>query len=224
MSQYKTITTTPAGAPAVTMARPAAHSEPNKPDKPAKADHTTEMVKERIEPGRDIFAEPIQDDNKVKAETTGGVDPAVLVEEQKAKDERMRSAIESLKTKVGPLSPSEAIAKAAIEQAEYNAIVKDPSKDDSERKEDERNTDSPVPQREETEEKAKAVEEKVANPKEDAHDKEEKEKDESISSIQPAPSSTGDDKEAEEEAKKTRSPEEIEADRVRQELFGKDKD
>jgi hypothetical protein len=190
------------------------------------------MVKEKI-------AEPIQDDNEVKVEAAGGVDPAVLVEKQKAKDEKMRSAIESLKTKVGPLSPSEAIAKAAIEQAEYNAIVKHPSKGDSKRKEDERNAESPVPQRQETEEKAnaveeteekveqaKAVEEKVTNAKpkkEDADDKEEKEKDESISSIQPAPSSTGDAKE-EEEAKKTRSPEEIEADRERQELFGKDKD
>jgi hypothetical protein len=75
----------------------------NKADKPAKADYTTDTVKEKIEPGRDIFVKPIQDNNKLKAETTGDVDPVVLVEEQKAKDERMRSAIEKLKTKVGPL-------------------------------------------------------------------------------------------------------------------------
>jgi hypothetical protein len=132
MSQYKTIATTPAGAPAVTAAvPPAAHAEPNKkPGEPAKAEHTTEMVKEKIEPGRDIFANPIQD-NKVNAETTNGVDPAVLEEEKKAKEEKMRSEIEKLKNKVGPLSPSEVVAKAAIEQAEYDAIVKDPSKDDS---------------------------------------------------------------------------------------------
>jgi len=200
------------------------------------------MVKEKIEPGRDIFAEPIQE-NKVKIETIGGVDPAVLEEEQKAKDERMRSMIEKLKTKVGPLSPSEAIVKAAIEEAEYDAIVKDPSKDDSKPKEDEQKADlkptndaqkaeSAAPQGQKTEEKAKSVEEtkdkvvqetedKVAKPKkEDAHDKEEK--DESTSSIQPAPISTHDEEEEKKE-KKTPTPEEIEADRVRKELFGKEK-
>jgi hypothetical protein len=84
------------------------------------------------------------------------VDPVVLVEEQKAKDERMRSAIEKLKTKIGPLSPSEAIAKAAIEHAGYNAIVKDPSKDDSNPKEHEQRAESTTLQKQETEEKAKA--------------------------------------------------------------------
>jgi hypothetical protein len=43
-------------------------------------------------------------------------------------------------------------------------------------------------------------------------------------SIQPAPSSTDDAKEEVEKAKKTRAPpEDIEADRVRQALFGKEK-
>lgn len=223
MSQYKTITTTPAGAPAVTMkAPPAAHGEPNKPGNPAKAEHTTEMVKEKIEPGRDIFAKPIQDDNKVKAETIADVDPAVLEEEKKAKDERMRSMIEELKNKVGPLSPSEEVAKAAIEKAEWDVTVKDPSKDDSGPKGDEQKVDSTAPQREETEEKpVEVTEEKVTKPKkEDAHGKEEK--DEPVSSIQPAPSSSHDEEEEDKE-KKAPSLEEIEADRVRKKLYSKEK-
>ena len=222
MAQYKTITTTPAGAPAVTMAKPpAAHAEPNKPGNPAKAEHTTEMVKEKIEPGRDIFANPIQDDN-VNPQTTASVNPAVLEAKKKAKEEKMRSQIEKLKSQVGPLRASDIIVKDAIEQAEFDAIVKDPSLDDSKPKEDEQKAESTAPQRDGVEEKTEEekeekTEEKVTKPKkEGTHDKEEK--DESLSSIQSAPSPTHDEEEEERE-KKPLSPEEIEADRVRQSLW-----
>ena len=242
MSQYKTIATIPAGAPTVTaVVPPVAHAEPNrKPGEPAKAEHTTEMVKEKIEPGRDIFANPIQN-NEVKAETSNTVDPAALEEERKAKEEKMRSEIERLKNKVGPLSPSEAIAKAAIEQAEFDAIVKDPSKDDSKPKEDEKKAETTVLEKEEktmekveekVEEKAEEKAEKKAEEKaeekktetekkpksEGTHDKEVK--DGSVSSIQPAPSSGHDVKD--EKEKTPLSPEEIEAERVRQVLYGKE--
>ena len=243
MAQYKTITTTPAGAPAVTMAKPpAAHAEPNKPGNPAKAEHTTEMVKEKIEPGRDIFANPIQDDN-VNPQTTASVNPAVLEAKKKAKEEKMRSQIEKLKSQVGPLRASDIIVKDAIEQAEFDAIVRDPSLDDSKPKEDEQKAESTAPQRDGVEEKTEEekekeekteekkagekagekteveeeTEEKVTKPKkEGTHDK--VEKDESLSSIQSAPSPTHDEEEGERE-KKPLSPEEIEADRVRQSLW-----
>jgi len=225
MSQYNTIATTPAGAAVVTAAAPpAAHAVPNKkPGEPAKAEHTTEMVKEKIEPGRDIFASPIQD-NKVNAESTSGVDPAALEEERKSKEEKMRSDIEKLMNKVGPLSPSEAIAKAAIEKAEFDAIVKDPSKDDSESKEDEKKAETTAPKEEEkTTEKTEEKQEKIEEEKlksGDAHDKEAEP--EPVSSIQPAPSSAPDEKG--EKEKKTLSPEEIEGERVRQSLYGKEKE
>ena len=220
MSQYKTIATTPASAPAIaTTMPPAAHGEPkNKPEEPAKADYTTAMVKEKIEPGRDIFASPIKE-HVFSAETAGGVDPAVLEKEKKAKEEKMRSEIEALKTKVGPLSPSEVVVKAAIEQAEFDAIVKDPSKDNSKPKEDEMKVETTPPRDEEKTEEKKAEAKIAEKPKsEEVHDKEAK--DESVSSIQSAPSSAYD--ETEEKKKKPLSPEEIEAERVRQALYGKD--
>jgi len=223
MSQYKTIATTPAGAPAVTMVvPPAAHTEPNKPGNPAKAEHTTELVKEKIEPGRDIFASPIQD-NKVNVETTGGVDPVVLEEEKKVKEEKMRSEIEKLMNKVGPLSPSEVVAKAAIEKAEFDAIVKDPLKDDAKPKAGEQKAESTAPRREEktNEETEEKTDEKVTEEKPEHDDKEED--DGSMFSIQPAPSSTHGEDGAEKE-KKPLSPEEVEAERVRQVLYGKEKE
>jgi hypothetical protein len=208
---------------------PAAPAEPNKkPVEPAKADHTTGMVKEKIEPGRDIFANPIQD-VKVNVDTTNGVDPAELEEKKKSKEEKMRSEIEALKNKVGPLSPSDVIAKAAIEKAESDAIVKDPSKDDS-KPEEEKKAETTAPKEvgktEQTVEKVeeKKTEENVAEPKpkgEDAHSSEEKE--EPVLSIQTAPTSAHEG-EAKERKKKPLSPEEIEAERVRQSLYETDKE
>ena len=225
MSQYKTIATTPAGAPVVTKAvPPAAHAEPNKPNKPAKAEHTTQMVKEKIEPGRDIFANPIQDDN-VNPETTAGVNPAVLEAKKKAMDEKMRSEIEKLKSQVGPLRASDFIVKDAMEQAELDAGVKGPSKTDSKPKEDGQKAASTAPQGEGADDKTKEktvekTEEKDTEPqKEDKHEKEEK--DESMTSIQPAPGPTHDEEEEEKE-RKTPSPEEIEAERVRQSMWRKE--
>lgn len=242
MSQYKTVATAP---PAVTAAvPPVAHAEPNKkPGEPAKAEHTTEMVKEKIEPGRDIFASPIQD-KKVKVETINDADPAALEEEKKAKEDKMRSEIERLKNKVGPLSPSEVVVKAAIEQAEWDAIVKDPSKDDSEPVVDKKKAETTVPEKEEktmeksketvetAEEKAeeKKPEEKKPEEKKPEEKKPEEETDKKLKSEdthdkevkgEPASApSSGDD--AKDEKKKTPlSPEEIQAERVRQVLYGK---
>lgn len=235
MAQYKTIATTPAGAPAVTIAKPpAAHVVPNKPGNPAKAEHTTEMVKEKIEPGRDIFANPIQEDN-VNPQTTASVNPAVLEAKKKAKEEKIRSQIEQLKSQVGPLRASDVVVKDAIEQAEFDAIVKDPSLDNSKPKEDEQKAESTAPQgdgveektEKKTEEKAdkqteeKTEEEDTKPKKEDTHDKEEK--DESLSNVPPAPSPTHDEEEEERE-EKALSPEEIEAERVRQSLWKNEAD
>ena len=234
MAQYKTIATTPAGAPAITMAKPpAAHAEPNKPGNPAKAEHTTEMVKEKIEPGRDIFANPVQDDN-VNPQTTASVDPAVLEAQKKAKEEKMRSQIEKLKSQVGPLRASDVIVKDAIEQAEFDAIVKDPSLDDSKPKEDEQKAESTAPQRDGVEEKTEQVEKTVEKMVEKTEEKtvektEEKtkekvmkpkkeEKDGSLSNTPPTPTPTHNEEEEERE-KKALSPEEIEAERVRQSLW-----
>lgn len=224
MSQYKTIATTPASAPTVAKAVPVApHAEPNKPPNPAKAEHTTEMVKEKIEPGRDIFANPVQDDN-VNPETTASVDPAVLAAKKKAMEEKMRSEIEKLKSQVGPLRASDFIVKDAIEQAELDAIVKSLSKAYSRPKEDEqKNAESTAPQGDGVKEK---TEEKVTEPqKEDKHEKEEK--DESITSILPAPApspSPSPNEEQAEQEEKTLSPEDIEAERVRQSMWRKEDD
>ena len=70
-------------------------------------------------------------DHEFNAEMTITMDPATLEEKKKVKEEDMCSKIESLKNKVGLLSPSEVVVKAALEQAEFDAIVEDPSKDDS---------------------------------------------------------------------------------------------
>ena len=70
-------------------------------------------------------------DHKINTEMTIAMDPAALEEKKKVKEEEMHSEIESLKNKVGLLSPSEVVAKAALEQAKFDAIVEDPSKDDS---------------------------------------------------------------------------------------------
>ena len=236
MSQYKTIATTPASAPTVAKAVPSApHAEPNKPGIPAKAEHTTEMVKEKIEPGRDIFANPVQDDN-VNPETTASVDPAVLEAKKKAMEEKMRSEIERLKSQVGPLRASDFIVKDAMEQAELEGIAQALSKAYSKPTEDEeKNAESTAPQRaggaEKTVKKMGAeekTEEKVTEPRKgDKHEK--AEKDEPRYSIQPAPASApapspGPKDEQEEKEEEALSPEEIEAERVRQSMWRKEDD